>query len=335
MLRREFLQLAKVFDSKKHGIAGWLVSEKLDGQRCFWDGGCTRGLLATQVPWANTEKDDRLTVAPVSTGLWSRYGKVIRAPDWWLDTLPKMLLDGELYMGRGKFQALESCVRKHTPVDAEWQHVKYHVFDALCPELVFQEGEIKIPNYKKIIRPYEVDNSIIRPPTMGNAGVYHWLLSQSLGSNVQVVEQKELPFSQQQAMECLDEMLLSVTDLGGEGLMLKNRSYVWTPKRHDGLLKVKPYLDSEATIVGFVWGDGKYRGMVGALVVAWNGKVFELGTGLTDADRGVEVSEATIPKTPIMVSKPHRFAIGDTVNFRYRELTDGGTPKEARYKRKV
>ena len=35
MLRREFLQLAKVFDSKKHGIAGWLVSEKLDGQRCF------------------------------------------------------------------------------------------------------------------------------------------------------------------------------------------------------------------------------------------------------------------------------------------------------------
>ena len=65
--------------------------------------------------------------------------------------------------------------------------------------------------------------------------------------------------------------------------------------------------------------------MVGALVVAWNGKVFELGTGLTDADRGVEVSEATIPKTPIMVSKPHRFVIGDIVNFRYRELTDGGT----------
>ena len=43
-MNREFVQLAQVYDPKKHGIAGWFVSEKLDGMRCLWDGGITRGL---------------------------------------------------------------------------------------------------------------------------------------------------------------------------------------------------------------------------------------------------------------------------------------------------
>ena len=32
-MKKEFVQLAKVFDAKKHGIGGWFASEKLDGQR--------------------------------------------------------------------------------------------------------------------------------------------------------------------------------------------------------------------------------------------------------------------------------------------------------------
>ena len=37
--RREFLQLAERYDAEKHDAAGRYISEKLDGTRCFWDGG--------------------------------------------------------------------------------------------------------------------------------------------------------------------------------------------------------------------------------------------------------------------------------------------------------
>lgn len=336
-MRREFLQLAKIFDEKKHGIAGWLVSEKLDGQRALWDGGITRGKPATEVPWANTEKDFRLKVAPIATGLWSRYGKVIRAPDWWLDKLPPMILDGELYAGRSLFQFTESVVRKHTPIESEWEHIKFHVFDCLHPDIVFQRGTISIPNFKKEIVPVTYPDNIIKPDlSFSNARTYHWLKEQQLSDIISIVEQTELPYSTTKAMESLDEMLTSVTDKGGEGLMLKNPSQIWTPKRHNGLLKVKPYLDSEATVTGFIWGDGKFSGMLGALVVTWNGRTFKLGTGFNDNDRFVaHINEEPVPFTSFTNSQPSNFSLGDTINFRYRELTDDGTPKEARYVRRA
>ena len=45
MSRREFLMLAHKFNPKKHRIGGWYMSEKLDGMRCWWDSGVTRGIL--------------------------------------------------------------------------------------------------------------------------------------------------------------------------------------------------------------------------------------------------------------------------------------------------
>jgi ATP-dependent DNA ligase len=29
--------LAEKYDSKVHNLKGWLISEKLDGVRCYWD----------------------------------------------------------------------------------------------------------------------------------------------------------------------------------------------------------------------------------------------------------------------------------------------------------
>ena len=37
----------------KHDVAGWFISEKLDGTRCFWDGGMSRGVRTEDVPWAS------------------------------------------------------------------------------------------------------------------------------------------------------------------------------------------------------------------------------------------------------------------------------------------
>jgi hypothetical protein len=92
MARRELLQLADRYDPRKHYVAGWFVSEKLDGTRCFWDGGISRGLPTEQVPWASIidpkTGQKKTKIKPVATGLWSRYGNPIMAPDWWLNQLP-------------------------------------------------------------------------------------------------------------------------------------------------------------------------------------------------------------------------------------------------------
>ena len=107
MARREFLQLAHTYDPVKHQVGGWYLSEKFNGMRAYWDGGYTRGKLTSQVPFANTTKDYRRVHSPHATGLWTRYGKAIFAPKWWLDSLPQgNALDGELYAGKGKFHRL-------------------------------------------------------------------------------------------------------------------------------------------------------------------------------------------------------------------------------------
>ena len=81
--------------------AGYLVSEKLDGVRAQWDGKVLR----------------------------FRSGRTIAAPAWFIAKLPKEPLDGELWIGRGQFDAVSGTVRKVKPVDIEWQKVNYMVFE--------------------------------------------------------------------------------------------------------------------------------------------------------------------------------------------------------------
>ncbi len=91
--RREFLQLAEPLVLAKRDrkgnlafkVGGKFLSEKLDGTRCFWDGGVSRDLPTDSVPWASildpkTGKK-KAKIKPLATGLWSRYGNPIMAPD--------------------------------------------------------------------------------------------------------------------------------------------------------------------------------------------------------------------------------------------------------------
>jgi DNA ligase 1 len=96
------LMLANVYDADAMNVAEYLVSEKYDGVRAFWDGRMLR----------------------------SRSGHVIQAPDWFVAALPTMALDGELWIGRGQFETLSATVRRQTPDDTAWRTVSYMVFDA-------------------------------------------------------------------------------------------------------------------------------------------------------------------------------------------------------------
>ena len=81
-------------------LAAYWVNEKLDGVRAFWDG----------------EK------------LISRGGGTFAAPSWFTAGFPAVALDGELWVGRKRFEETASIVSRHAPHDG-WRQVRCMVFD--------------------------------------------------------------------------------------------------------------------------------------------------------------------------------------------------------------
>ena len=213
--------------------AGYLVSEKLDGVRALWDGSILR----------------------------FRSGRTIAAPVWFTAKLPQTALDGELWIARGTFDQLSGIVRKTQAVDAEWQQVKYMVFE--------------LPAYENLAtRPFEQRSDQLQTVVQNAA----W-------PQLQAIEQFRVA-----NRATLQGKLQDVVNGGGEGLVLHLASAPVTVGRSQVLLKLKPLLDAEAVVVARVAGKGKYAGLTGALEVKNlegpnKGKHFKLGTGLSDALR--------------------------------------------------
>ena len=208
--------------------AGYWVSEKYDGVRALWDGKMLR----------------------------FRSGRTVAAPPWFIAKLPATPLDGELWMGHGTFDALSGAVRRTQPLDAEWQKVKYMVFELPNAEGTSTTFTQRIWQMQAIVK---------------TAG---W-------PQLQAVEQTEIA-----SHVALQARLKAVVAAGGEGLVLHRASAPVTSGRSDVLLKLKAALDAEAEVVGHVPGKGKFEGMLGALEVkTTGGQTFKLGTGLSDAQR--------------------------------------------------
>lgn len=202
-----------------------LVSEKYDGVRALWDGRVLR----------------------------HRSGRVVSAPAGFLSGLPEMALDGELWLGRGCFDALSATVRRAEPRAAEWADVRYMVFDLPGAAGSFAERAGRLAE------------------VVAGAGVR------------QLVAAPQVRIGDQAALQ---RRLDATVAAGGEGLMLHVAASTWAAGRSDSLLKLKPHLDAEAVVVGHRAGAGKYRGQVGALEVrSEHGRRFFVGSGLSDALR--------------------------------------------------
>lgn len=93
------LFLLKTYDDSKE-VVGWVMSEKLDGIRGFWDG----------------EK------------LISRGGNPINAPAWFTQNYPPFAIDGELWTKRNDFENISSIVRRKG-ADDRWKNVTHHIFE--------------------------------------------------------------------------------------------------------------------------------------------------------------------------------------------------------------
>lgn len=367
MAKREFLQLAHTYSQKKYGVAGWFLSEKLDGMRALWDGGCTRDMPASEVPFANIEKHARFVVQPLATGLWSRYGQVIHAPGWFLDALPPVILDGELYAGRGQFQHVVSTVKRHEPIDSMWAKITYSVFDAPRADEVFADGLINNTNFKKTFKDVVSKVAVLDQPLRfsGFASRYKWLLAlrQRFGFQVETWQlhvQYQLPFKTSDALLAIDKELDEIVMLGGEGVILKSPSNLWVPERCHTMLKHKAIHDAEGTVTGYTWGretdkGSKLLGLMGALIIQQdNGRRLEL-SGFTDEERQMAWNPSykgswagfNLEETIQEYGSRHpgqectenvknlMFPRGSRITYKYRELTDDGVAKEARYWRKA
>ncbi len=138
----------------------------------------------------------------------------------------------------------------------------------------------------------------------------------------QVVRQTNKPWVQEiEQLSVVDRNSLKtrfdqVVKAGGEGLMLHRADASYETGRSDTLLKMKPFDDAEAIVIAHLPGKGKHIGSMGALRVrAPDGREFALGTGFTDEQR----------KNPP--------ALGETVTYRYRDITNNGLPRFASFLR--
>ena len=204
---------------------GWLVSEKLDGVRALWDGARLR----------------------------FRSGDPIVAPAWFTAALPDTPLDGELWLGRGGFEATVGTVRRARPDDGAWRRLRYALFD--------------LPGDPRPFAP--------------RAEALAALAASLRQPFVQAVPQRTLPDAAALAREPA-----AVVRAGGEGLMLHRASALWRPGRSADLLKLKPWSDAEGTVVAHLPGRGRHEGRLGALQLRLDdGRTLRLGTGFSDAER--------------------------------------------------
>jgi DNA ligase-1 len=297
-----------------------------------------------------------LKLKPKATGLWSRYGNPIIAPDDFLNALPACPLDGELWAGRGNFQLCRSICGGDDP-DPRFHRISYAVYSAPALSYVFGTGEIKNTNMVRDLTFEQIDRWITpkiarlpgygfvnAPATFNDELMFLREFLEAQNDRVFIHQQLRLPEDEEAARATVNEFLQKVLDQGGEGCVIRNPMASWMPKRHKGLLKFKPFEDAEGTITGFTSGretdkGSRLLGKIGALIVDYKGKRLELA-GLTDAEReflnpDMSRMAADQPGKDVPAFfQGKMFKLGQIVTFKYRELTDDGIPKEARYWRR-
>lgn len=232
---------------------GWWLSEKLDGVRAYWDG----------------------------NQFLSRLGNLYHAPDWFLQGLPSVPLDGELWLGRKQFQRAVSIVRRQDRSDL-WKEITFVVFDA-----------------PGLDRGFEARLAFVR----------------------ECLEQKNAKYARPHdhlpchGLDQLRQELSRLEALGAEGLMLRQPRSRYESGRSATLLKVKSFHDDEARVLQHQEGAGRHQGRLGALLVELaNGTRFAVGTGFSDREREQpppvgslitfryqELSEAGVPRFPSFV----------------------------------
>lgn len=90
-------------------VAGWWLSEKLNGWRCIWTG----------------------------TEFLSRQGEAFAVPPWWREGMPARPLDGELWAGHGTTHDQVSGLMR----SRDWRALTFRPFDIPIPGLRIEAAQ--------------------------------------------------------------------------------------------------------------------------------------------------------------------------------------------------
>ena len=280
----------EVYDVKKTGV---LLAKIYDGRPVD--------------NWWASEKWDGYRAVWNGNTFKSRAGKNFDVPDWYRSIMPPgVALDGELWLGRGEF---ESCglLRRKKPTKPdeilEWENswkvanVKYKVFDVLNNDDEFEQRMVLL---NKIINK--------RNSCMSRLGL----------SDIKPV----LEFTTQTLVSKPEALKLAkkVIAGGGEGIMLRQPKSLYEPKRSSTLYKIKEVADTEATIVGYKSGTGKYIGKLGSFICELKDdpSIRFNASGMDDSIR--ESYKSTHP-------------IGTLITITYNGFSSRGVPRHPRYLR--
>ncbi|KPI82951.1 putative Dna ligase [Leptomonas seymouri] len=189
---------------------------------------------------------------------------------------PELMLDGELFAPECNFEQLNGLVRRlhrsSTPAiqAAQARLLEYFAFDImyssqlssvnapfderyrLLKKLIPVCGAKRISNYvhdekkKKVIRKKQHDVAT--------------------ETNGQVVKIYHVPAAQVHPSE-MEDVLTEACSQGFEGVMIRRPEFPYEHgKRSFGLLKYKQMHDAEFKVVGFLPGEGKFKGGLGAFI---------------------------------------------------------------------
>ena len=224
--------------------------------------------------------DGTRMVAIPGNGLFSRNRKAyphlehIREE---IDQLPaNIILDGELYSDTLTFQEIVGLVKNET-LQPRQEQIKFHVYDVINDQN-FQERCIML----------------------------RWLFKEHHFQHLVLVKTEE----------CVSEDAMKAKHAdyvaeGYEGIMLRNKTGLYSTCRSVHLQKYKEFFDMECKIVGYTEGDGLEKGCVIWICITEEGKKFSCRPRGTREDRQIlfEMGEDYV---------------GKMLTVRYQEKTDDG-----------
>ena len=162
-------------DNLPADVSGWYASEKMDGIRAIWTG----------------------------SALLTRSGHKLNPPAELVANLPDSRLDGELWMGRGTFNELQSTLQKK---GSNWEGVRFHIFD-LAETGTVEERQAKLQS---------MADELTRNPSI------------KIADHITLKNHTQL-----------DAMEKAIVDGGGEGVVIRRPGSKYRPMRSSELVKVK------------------------------------------------------------------------------------------------
>jgi len=208
---------------------------------------------------------------------------------------PNVVLDGELYNHdyKDNFNKIISLVRKQSPSDAERNEAKaiqFHNYDIFMPDTPDNSFEYRNESIKNLHKEFTLQYC---------KTVETYQVQNDVTARLMYYQ--------------------FTTKQGYEGAILRNNK-PYEQKRSYNLQKYKEFHDTEATIIGWVEGQGKRTGTIGKFLAR-------------DAN-GIEFGMPVMDKMPVL-TKMYDIAewyIGKTATFTYFQRTPSGSYRHPLFK---